>query len=120
MFGIGFWELVIIVLVILLVLGPDKLGPIARAVGRAMGEMRKGVDEFKDTFGVDKHVRDIEALKNEFVEAVEASDSEAADSTEAEEVEVVKTRPPDRRKPAVEPSENDDDYPEVSQEPEDD
>jgi Tat protein translocase TatB subunit len=85
MFGIGFWELVVIVLVILLVLGPDKLGPIARAVGRAMREMRKGVDEFKDTFDVDAHVRDIETLRSEFVESV---------MSDAEEVEVVGSREP--------------------------
>ena len=70
MFGIGFWELVLIVLFILLVMGPDKIGPIARAVGRAMREMRRGVDEFKDTFKIDEQVRDIEALRSEIVDGV--------------------------------------------------
>ena len=70
MFGIGFWELVLIVLFILLVMGPDKIGPIARALGRAMREMRRGVDEFKDTFQIDEQVRDIEALRSEIVDDV--------------------------------------------------
>ncbi|MBW2261357.1 MAG: twin-arginine translocase TatA/TatE family subunit [Deltaproteobacteria bacterium] len=70
MFGIGFWELALIVLFILLVMGPDKIGPIARALGRAMREMRRGVDEFKDTFQIEEQVRDIEALRSEIVDGV--------------------------------------------------
>lgn len=86
MFGIGFWELVLIVLFILLVMGPEKIGPIARAVGRAMREMRRGVDEFKDTFKIDEQVRDIEAIRSEIVEEVEKEIEEV-------EVEVVRAEP---------------------------
>jgi sec-independent protein translocase protein TatB len=102
MFGIGFWELVLIVLFILLVMGPDKIGPIARAVGRAMREMRRGVDEFKDTFQIDEQVRDIEALRSEIVDDVrdgvvdaarrsEEALDEVEDEIEDVEVEVVRT-----------------------------
>ncbi len=109
MFGIGFWELVVIVLVILLVLGPDKLGPIARAVGRAMREMRHGMEEFKDTFGVNEKVREIETLKSEFMDAVKKVDERTDVGIEAEEVDVVRSRPAAARRP---PKESDD--PEVS------
>jgi len=80
MFGLGFWEIVIILLVVLLILGPDKLGPIARAMGRAMREMRRGMDEFRDAFKVDEHVREIDAIRSEIVEEIESA---------AEDVEVV-------------------------------
>jgi sec-independent protein translocase protein TatB len=85
MFGIGFWELLVIVLFILLVMGPDKVGPIARAVGRAMREMRRGVDEFKDTFNVDEQVRDIRAIRSDLIEDIES---------EVEDVEVVRASGP--------------------------
>lgn len=88
MFGIGFWELVVIVLLILLVMGPEKIGPIARAVGRALGEMRRGVDEFKDTFQIDDKVRDIETLRSEIVEEVKDEVDRVKD--EIEDVEVVR------------------------------
>ena len=102
MFGIGFWELVLIVLFILLVMGPDKIGPIARAVGRAMREMRRGVDEFKDTFNIEDQVRDIEALRSEIVDDVrdgvvdaarrsEEALGEVEEEIEDVEVEVVRT-----------------------------
>jgi sec-independent protein translocase protein TatB len=83
MFGIGFWELVVIVLFILLVMGPDKIGPIARAVGRALREMRRGVDELKDTFHIDESVRDVEAIRSEILRKIEAE----ADEVKVEIVE---------------------------------
>ncbi len=89
MFGIGFWELVLIVLFILLVMGPDKIGPIARAVGRAMREMRRGVDEFKDTFQIDEQVRDIEALRSEIVDDVRDGLIDTARRKVAEEEKVL-------------------------------
>lgn len=89
MFGIGFWELALIVLFILLVMGPDKIGPIARAVGRAMREMRRGVDEFKDTFQIDEQVRDIEALRSEIVDDVRDGVIDAARRKVAEEEQVL-------------------------------
>lgn len=89
MFGIGFWELALIVLFILLVMGPDKIGPIARAVGRAMREMRRGVDEFKDTFQIDEQVRDIEALRSEIVDDVRDGVIDAARRKVAVEEQVL-------------------------------
>jgi len=71
MFGLGFWEIVIIVLLIILVIGPDKVRPIVRAVGRAMREMRRGVDEFKDTFQVDERIREIDEIKSEIGSSLE-------------------------------------------------
>ncbi len=41
MFNIGSPELVVILLVALIVLGPNKLPEVARQVGRAMGEIRR-------------------------------------------------------------------------------
>ena len=47
MFGLGFSELLLIMVVILIVFGPDKLPEIARNVGRATGQLRRTMDEFK-------------------------------------------------------------------------
>ncbi|WP_199177379.1 Sec-independent protein translocase protein TatB [Geothermobacter hydrogeniphilus] len=49
MFGIGFPELLMILAIALMVIGPKKLPDIARAMGRAMNEFKKATDEFKHT-----------------------------------------------------------------------
>ena len=53
MFGIGGAEFLIILIVALLVLGPEKLPGLARTLGRAMGEFRKVSTDFQRTLNVE-------------------------------------------------------------------
>lgn len=48
MFGIGMPELVLILVIALIVLGPAKLPEIARTLGRGMNEFRKATDDLRD------------------------------------------------------------------------
>ena len=50
MFGIGLEELVVIFLVALLVLGPERLPSLARDIGKAVRELRRASDELTDEF----------------------------------------------------------------------
>ncbi len=47
MFGLGIWELLIVVVVGLLVLGPRKLPEAARQIGRVMREFRRASSELR-------------------------------------------------------------------------
>lgn len=49
MFGIGAPELLVILVVALLVLGPKRLPEIARSLGRGMAEFRRASNEFTRT-----------------------------------------------------------------------
>src|ERR1041384_5720462 len=49
MFGLGFWEIAIILAVALLVLGPSKLPELAKGLGKGLREFRKATEEFKST-----------------------------------------------------------------------
>ncbi len=49
MFGIGMPELLLILALALIVIGPKKLPDIAKALGRGMGEFKKATDELKNT-----------------------------------------------------------------------
>ena len=53
MFGIGLPELVVILAVALIVLGPQRLPEVARMLGRAYGQLRRASDEFQNTIRQD-------------------------------------------------------------------
>lgn len=48
MFGIGMPELLLILALALIVLGPKKLPELARALGKGLAEFRRATDELKD------------------------------------------------------------------------
>ena len=50
MFGIGFPELLLIAVIALVVIGPQRLPDLARALGRGFAEFRRATDELKRTF----------------------------------------------------------------------
>ena len=50
MFGIGMPELLLILALALIVLGPKKLPELARALGKGMAEFRRATDELRDEF----------------------------------------------------------------------
>lgn len=50
MFGIGFPELLLIMAIALIVLGPKRLPDLARALGRGLAEFKRASDELKQTF----------------------------------------------------------------------
>ena len=53
MFGIGLSELVVILVVALIVLGPQRLPEVARMLGRAYGQLRRASEEFQNTIRQD-------------------------------------------------------------------
>lgn len=61
MFDIGFWELAIIGVVGLLVIGPDKLPGVARTVGTWVGRTRRFVTQVKSD--IDRELKQEELLK---------------------------------------------------------
>ncbi len=53
MFGIGPLELVVILLIALVVVGPQKLPEVGKSIGKAMREFKKAQDEIKGAISFD-------------------------------------------------------------------
>jgi sec-independent protein translocase protein TatA len=53
MFGVGLPELLVIMVLGLLVLGPQRLPEVARTIGRLYGQLRRASEEFQRTIRQD-------------------------------------------------------------------
>lgn len=54
MLGIGAGEFMVVAVVMLIAVGPQRLPALMRTVGRAMREVRKGTRELRDAMGIDE------------------------------------------------------------------
>ena len=63
MFGIGMPEMLLLMALALIIIGPKKLPDLARSLGRAMREFKKATSELKDTLDLDEDLSDV---KNAF------------------------------------------------------
>jgi len=70
MFGIGFWEFVLITVLVLLFLGPERIGPIMRTIGKIMREIQKGAIEVRQALKIDDELERIEEIKKTIVHDV--------------------------------------------------
>ena len=75
MFGIGMPEVLLILAVALIVIGPKKLPDLAKSLGRAIGEFKKATQEFKQSIEISGDLKDV---KDNF-EDINESIKEAVD-----------------------------------------
>jgi sec-independent protein translocase protein TatB len=54
MFGIGMQELVLILVIALIILGPKKLPDVAKSLGKALNEFKRATSDIKESLEVDQ------------------------------------------------------------------
>ena len=90
MFGsIGMTELIVIMVVALIVIGPKRLPELARTLGKALGDFKRATSDFQNSFSMeddyDLDVLDEEVKEKDKKESGQESDEDADDDEEKSE-----------------------------------
>lgn len=59
MFGIGMPEMLLILAIALIVIGPKKLPDLAKSIGRAFGEFKRATSELKESLDLDEELQEV-------------------------------------------------------------
>jgi sec-independent protein translocase protein TatB len=59
MFGMGMPEILLILAIALVVIGPKKLPDLAKSLGRALGEFRRATDDIKSSLDADGDLKEV-------------------------------------------------------------
>ena len=101
MFGIGAPEMILILAIALIVIGPKNLPALAKSLGRAFGEFKKATSELKDSLEVNTELEDVKTafdemnkdfretidIKSKLVDEVESVSPYPDDENEEHDVE---------------------------------
>ena len=81
MFGIGMPEMILILAIALIVIGPKKLPDLARSLGRAMREFKKATNEFKESIQLDEELNDVKKSFNKLDQEPEKDEDSPGSET---------------------------------------
>ncbi len=108
MFGIGMPEMILILAIALIVIGPKKLPDLAKSLGRAMNEFKRATREIKESIDVGEDLKDVKQSFDDLNTDLKASVSplhsapadakdRASDPTEEEKTPPEPDAPPETR-----------------------
>jgi len=76
MFDVSFSELLVIAVVALLVIGPEKLPMVARTVGAFVGRMQRYMAQVKEEVNREMRFEELQKLQQEIKQSVESAEAD--------------------------------------------
>ncbi len=95
MFDIGFWEIAIIMLIALLILGPERLPRAARTIGLWVGKARRTLADVKRDIDREldaTELKKIQSIKNEIKDDLKEAADVMKDTTDTLNETIEETR----------------------------
>jgi sec-independent protein translocase protein TatB len=90
MFDIGFSELMLIALVALIVIGPERLPKVARTVGHLFGRMQRYVNDVKSDISREMALDDLRKLQSSIQESARSIEQSVTQEMQSAETEMKK------------------------------
>ena len=90
MFDIGFSELMVIAVVALIVIGPEKLPKVARTVGHLFGRMQRYVNDVKSDISREVALDDLRKLQSSMQDTVRSVEQSVTAEVQSAETEMNK------------------------------
>src|SRR5210317_706100 len=113
MLGIGMQEILIILVVALIVIGPKRLPDLARTLGKGFAEFRKAADDLQETVRMDLQKEKHEEFRQKYPDMVPDEDEgettppvdgNARDNADGGEASTAPIEPEPAPEPSPEPS----------------
>ena len=83
MFDVGFWELALIFVVALVVVGPERMPALIRTAGQWLGRMQRVARELRTEFEREAHTQEFQQLNRDFLDEDRRLKQLALDSMKA-------------------------------------
>jgi sec-independent protein translocase protein TatB len=77
MFDVGFSEMVVIAIVALIVIGPERLPAVARTVGTLLGRLRRYTNDVKAEVNRELQLEDVRKMQRELAEQARGLEQKA-------------------------------------------
>jgi sec-independent protein translocase protein TatB len=90
MFDIGFSELLVIGIVALIVIGPERLPKVARTLGHLFGRMQRYVNDVKSDIAREMQLDELKKLQSSMQDAARSFESSVTSQVNAVETEAQK------------------------------
>ena len=87
MFGLGMPEILLILALALIIIGPKKLPDLAKTLGKSLGEFKNAAQDFKNSINIESTIADMDPPAEEIQKNIKDANKELADEAENDEID---------------------------------